>query len=60
MPGGETAIYVKAQARPFGLTVLDRWLYNPKTGETKLVRSDSSGPEGVTDVLKGIPLPIIP
>lgn len=59
MPGGETAIYVKAQTRLFGMSVLDRWLHDPKTGRTTLVRSDSSEPvKGVMDALKGIPIPI--
>ena len=61
LPGGETAIYVKAQTRMFGMAVLDRWVYDPATGRTVLVRSDSSEPDrGVMDVLKELPFPLIP
>lgn len=59
LPGGETAIYVKAQTRIGGMAVLDRWVFDPKTGKTVLVRSDSSEPvKGVIDALKGIPIPV--
>ena len=61
LPGGETAIYVKAQTRPFGMAVIDRWVYDPVAGRTILVRSNSSGPDsGLMDALRGMPLPVIP
>lgn len=38
---------------------MDRWVFDPKTGKTVLVRSDSSEPvKGVIDALKGIPIPV--
>lgn len=64
LPGGETVIYVSAGNTNLignGVEVLDRWLYDPTTGKTTLVRSDSNGSnQKITDLFKGLPIPIIP
>jgi hypothetical protein len=63
LPGDKTVIYIMGVNKsPVGGTdqrVCDRWSYNNKTGELKLERSDgSSSDKGITDALKGLPVPL--
>ncbi len=66
LPGGETAIYVRARSKSLlggpAIEIYDRWLYDPGTGKTKLVRSDSSSVEQkLGEALKMFPVvPLIP
>jgi hypothetical protein len=65
LPDSKMVIYVMGTNKSvFGgtdLRICDRWVYNPKTGETKLERSDSSSAENksIIDSLKGVPIPLL-
>lgn len=58
LPDGGVAIYVGAQSRLMGMSVVDRWQYDPKTGRTVLVQSDVSEPQPLDKTIKKIPLPL--
>ncbi len=67
LPSGETVIYVSAANKSLGISsvdleVIDRYLYDPKTGKTTLIATDSSSAnKSAADILKSIPIPpIIP